>query len=334
MTNLGTLAGPWSSANAINAAGVIAGATDTTHNINAFIYSNGVMQDIGTLPYGTYSNATAINNAGQVVGFADAGTGLLFGFLYSAGTMTNLGSLPGGYGSYAQGINNKGQIVGYGTLANGAQRLFGCEQHDDRSEFAIDPSLGWDLENATAINDNGQIVGSGVNSSGQVHAFLLTPISKQAVLSTPPPAGVLQGSSFGVTVEVLNSQSQVDTSFNGNMTIALATNPGGSTLGGVLTVTAVNGVATFSNLTLNNPGLGYRLQVSGGTATGFAAVVTAPVDVAGFQLVNDNGAQDIDWFGTNGDDHVQFMQFGTNTVQITTSEVAGIAVNTRSMSQA
>ena len=221
VTNLGTLAGPWSSANAINAAGVITGATDTTHNINAFIYSNGVMQDIGTLPHGTYSNATAINNAGQVVGFADAGTGLLFGFLYSAGTMTNLGSLPGGYGSYAQGINNKGQIVGYGTLANGHEHAF-LDANNTMTDLnsLIDPSLGWDLENATAINDNGQIVGSGVNSSGQVHAFLLTPISKQAVLSTPPPAGVLQGSSFGVTVEVLNSQSQVDTSFNGNMTIA------------------------------------------------------------------------------------------------------------------
>ena len=82
VTNLGTLAGPWSSATAINAAGEIAGGTDTDHNINAFIYTNEVMQDIGTLPHGTYSNATAINNAGEVVGFADIDTGTFFAFLY------------------------------------------------------------------------------------------------------------------------------------------------------------------------------------------------------------------------------------------------------------
>ena len=35
-------------------------------------------------------------------------------------------------------------------------------------------------------------------------------------------------------------------SYNGSVTIALANNPGGGTLGGTLTVAAVNGVATFS----------------------------------------------------------------------------------------
>ena len=96
LTNLGTLAGPWSSANAINASGEIAGGTDTDHNINAFIDTNGVMQDIGTLPRGTFSCATSINNAGQVVGYADINTGTFFGFLYSAGTMKNLGRFPVG----------------------------------------------------------------------------------------------------------------------------------------------------------------------------------------------------------------------------------------------
>ena len=43
------------------------------------------------------------------------------------------------------------------------------------------------------------------------------------------------------------------------MTLNLANNPGNSTLGGTRTVAAVNGVATFSDLTLNNPGNGYVL---------------------------------------------------------------------------
>ena len=53
----------------------------------------------------------------------------------------------------------------------------------------------------------------------------------------------------------------MDTSFNGTVTVALASNPIGGTLGGTLSVTAQSGVATFSGLTLNEPG-GYTLSVS------------------------------------------------------------------------
>ncbi len=205
VTNLGTLAGPWSSATAINASGEIAGGTDTTHNINAFIYTNGVMQDIGTLPHGTYSTATSINNAGQVVGYGDIDTGTFFAFLYSAGTMKDLGTVPGGMSSYAQSINDNGAIVGYAALTSGAQHafLYNNGVMVDLNSL-IDPSLGWILSGASGINDAGQIVGYGVNPSGQTDAYLLTPVTNQAVITTPPPAGVLQGSNFGMTVEVLN----------------------------------------------------------------------------------------------------------------------------------
>ena len=83
-----------------------------------------------------------------------------------------------------------------------------------------------------------------------------------SVIATQPPAGVLAGNAFGLTVEELNAQNQIDTSYNGSVTVSLANNPGDSTLGGTLTVQAVNGVATFSGLTISNPGLAYTLQVS------------------------------------------------------------------------
>ena len=131
-----------------------------------------------------------------------------------------------------------------------------------------------------------------------------------------------------MTVEVLNAQGQLDSAFNGSLTVALVNNPGASTLGGNLTVQAVNGVATFSNLTLNNPGLGYRLQVSGAVSPRWLhRRDSAHVGCSRVPLVNDNGKQDLDWFGTNSDDHVLFTQTATNTVQITTSLVAGSAVN-------
>ena len=50
-----------------------------------------------------------------------------------------------------------------------------------------------------------------------------------------------------------------------SVTLAISTNPGGGTLSGAITVNAVNGVATFSNLRIDKAGTGYRLQASSGT---------------------------------------------------------------------
>ncbi len=102
----------------------------------------------------------------------------------------------------------------------------------------------------------------------------------QLAVTTQPPGSVTQNTPFGLTVADEDSAGVVDTSFNGTVTISLGNNPGGSTLGGTLTATAVDGVATFSNLTLNNAGTGYTLHAtaSGLTATNTGSFnVTAPV---------------------------------------------------------
>ena len=96
------------------------------------------------------------------------------------------------------------------------------------------------------------------------------------VVTTQPPATVIAGSSFGLTVTAEDSSGNVDTSFNGTVTVALATNPEGGTLGGTLSVTATNGVATFSDLTLDKAATGYTLLVSG---TGLYNATTASLTV-------------------------------------------------------
>jgi hypothetical protein len=60
------------------------------------------------------------------------------------------------------------------------------------------------------------------------------------------------------------------------VTLALANNPGGSTLGGTTTVAAVNGIARFAGLTLDKAATGYLLQA---TAPGVTGAVSAPFDV-------------------------------------------------------
>ena len=52
------------------------------------------------------------------------------------------------------------------------------------------------------------------------------------------------------------------------MTLSLGNNPGGGTLSGTLTVAAVNGVATFNNLSINAAGSGYTLVATDTTGRG------------------------------------------------------------------
>src|SRR5262249_2620131 len=69
-----------------------------------------------------------------------------------------------------------------------------------------------------------------------------------------PPAAVTAGSYFGLAVEAVDARGTVDSNFNGLVTMTLAANPAHGSLGGVVTVQAVNGFATFSGLTLDKVG--------------------------------------------------------------------------------
>ncbi len=66
------------------------------------------------------------------------------------------------------------------------------------------------------------------------------------------------------------------TTSTASITVAIGTNASGSTLGGTTTTSAVAGVATFGNLTLNKSGVGYTL---GASASGVSAAASAPFTV-------------------------------------------------------
>ncbi len=81
-----------------------------------------------------------------------------------------------------------------------------------------------------------------------------------------------------VTVEVLNSNGAVVSGSEAPVTMSLAANPGGATLGGTTTVDASDGVASFTDLTLNRPGNGYELSASSGT---LASATSSQFNIAG-----------------------------------------------------
>ena len=81
-------------------------------------------------------------------------------------------------------------------------------------------------------------------------------------------------SPFSEDVDVENGQNGNFTSFNGSTTISLTSDP---TLGGNVTVNASNGVATFSGLTIDQPGTYFLVATSGGVSSApFAITVLAP----------------------------------------------------------
>ena len=96
-------------------------------------------------------------------------------------------------------------------------------------------------------------------------------------MTTEPPSSVTAGNIFGLTVAAEDSYGNVDTSFGGTVTVALASDPGDAVLNGFYqTVTANQGVATFTGFTLDTPGNGYTLQVS---STGLSTTTTTPFSV-------------------------------------------------------
>jgi hypothetical protein len=77
---------------------------------------------------------------------------------------------------------------------------------------------------------------------------------------TDTPAGQTMGA---VVVEVVDAFGNVETSDNSDtITLSIGANPSGGTLSGTLTVTVVNGVATFSDLSIDLAGVGYTLHAS------------------------------------------------------------------------
>jgi hypothetical protein len=84
-------------------------------------------------------------------------------------------------------------------------------------------------------------------------AFTRQPTTTTAGVIIVPP----------VEVTVMDPRGNTDRSFSGSIDVALYTNPSGGNLSGTTTAPAVNGVATFPGLSIDQAGNGYRLQATG-----------------------------------------------------------------------
>ena len=118
VTDLGTLPGDgYSVAQAINATGQVTGAAGSNNSPNSsvFVYSNGVLTNLGTLG-GPSGIGNGINSSGQVAGYSHNGSGIYRAFLSNGHTLTDIGDLGGG-SAVAYAINDLAQVVGTAVTA-------------------------------------------------------------------------------------------------------------------------------------------------------------------------------------------------------------------------
>ncbi|MEO8584735.1 MAG: Ig-like domain-containing protein [Acidobacteriota bacterium] len=71
-----------------------------------------------------------------------------------------------------------------------------------------------------------------------------------------------------VTVKILDASGYQPTTSTAPVTLSIGTNPGGGTISGTLTVAAVAGVATFSDLSIDRFGTGYSLTATSAGLSG------------------------------------------------------------------
>ena len=173
LTDLGTLGGTESWANAINNSGQIVGTSVTSDGAeHAFLYSGGSMSDLGTLSGGTMSGATAINDYGQIVGGSSVSGSAEHAFLFSGGSMQDIGSLSGYQWTSAAGINDSGQIVGtafnYSSTGSQVQAFY----YSGGTMLPVYDIFGGNASYAYSINNNGLCVGQAVTTVGYSIAYI------------------------------------------------------------------------------------------------------------------------------------------------------------------
>jgi len=195
----------------------------------------------------------------------------------SGGSVVGPGSIGIGAGALAYGVTMSNALAGrdppFGfTRIDAGSDAFIVTEGDYALQAAIgsiDPQWFWAFPDSPPST----WLTSVIALNPPLHlAFTVQPSRTLPLLAIQP----------AVEVTVLDAEGKPVTSFNGPVTIAIGRNGGTlipGTLSGSTTVNAVNGVATFSNLSIDQPGSGYTLVVN---AANLFGAESAPFNIGAF----------------------------------------------------
>lgn len=128
--------------------------------------------------------------------------------------------------------------------------------------WRLGPSAGTQTLSATAPG----LAGSPISFSATARS--IDPVRIQFVQQPPASAAAGRSIAPAITLQAVDATNAATSGFTGTVAIALGAGaPAGAVLTGTTSVTAVGGVATFANLSINLPGT-YTLVATSGTLTG------------------------------------------------------------------
>jgi uncharacterized repeat protein (TIGR01451 family) len=260
----------------------------TTGSNNAFIYTNGTVVNLGSLPLPNVQCwPSGINDNGTVVGTCDPGNGYMHGFIYGSGGMVDLGTLPNGLSYTALGesvglaINNSGRVVGYSAFDAYASHAFEYVAGVMSDLGTLPTSDGTDTQSyATAVNNGGQVVGAsggvfGV-ASDQLHAFL-------SINGSMSDLGTLTGGSFTYATGINDGGELVGYGdvasgdihpflYSGGAMIDLGVLPGSTDCG----ATGINNAGQVVGYCYGGVAVGHSFFYSAGTLSDLNSYVSVP----------------------------------------------------------
>ncbi|HEX9394496.1 MAG TPA: hypothetical protein VF923_07585 [Gemmatimonadales bacterium] len=192
----------------------------------------------------------------------------------SVPTVADPGAVTAGVGALAYGVTMSGSVVGldqpigYTNLTNMSDASMKAD-----GEYAVFPNGGpTDPRWTWYFSAAGSWLASALTLNPPPHLVFTQQPATTLPLTTMQP----------VRVTVTDASGNPVTTFTGTVTIAIGHNGGlvvPGTLSGTKTVAVVNGVATFSDLSIDQPGNGYTFVVTTG---GVVGAESTPFNIGAF----------------------------------------------------
>jgi probable HAF family extracellular repeat protein len=186
MTDLGTLDGLEATATGINNAGEVVGySTNGAGWWNAFVWSNGTLTNLATLPSGIQSGAYGINDSGEIVGWSLAtpdAQSPAYATRFTRSSVLTLGPSD----STAFDVNSFGVAAGFAPSSVTGMRHAAMFRNGTVIELAV-PDRPGTLSFGVAINDSEYVAGYYVDYwAGLQRSFIVSANGSLTDLGTLP----------------------------------------------------------------------------------------------------------------------------------------------------